>query len=83
MALRERYDPTLPAFSAIGYREAWTVVDGTATLDEAIEVDTRRNIAFARRQRTWFRAEPGIQWLDATSDDPFPGALERVRPVIG
>jgi tRNA dimethylallyltransferase len=83
VALRERYDPALPAFSAIGYREAWAVVDGTATLDEAIETDTRRNVAFARRQRTWFRAEPGIEWLDATSNDPFPGALERVRPIIG
>ena len=27
--LRERFDPTLPAFSAIGYREAWAVIDGT------------------------------------------------------
>ncbi|HET7169490.1 MAG TPA: hypothetical protein VFI69_09845, partial [Candidatus Limnocylindrales bacterium] len=25
VALRERYDPTLPAFSAIGYAEAWAV----------------------------------------------------------
>ena len=29
-ALRERFDPTLPAFSAIGYREAWAVLDGRA-----------------------------------------------------
>ena len=27
-ALRERFDPALPAFSAIGYREAWAVLDG-------------------------------------------------------
>ena len=25
-----------PAFSAIGYREAWSVLDGTATLEAAI-----------------------------------------------
>ncbi len=29
-ALRERFDPGLPAFSAIGYREAWSVLDGDA-----------------------------------------------------
>ena len=34
-ALRERYDPDEPAFSAIGYREAWDVLDGRATVDEA------------------------------------------------
>ena len=30
-ALRERFDPALPAFSAIGYREAWAVLDGELT----------------------------------------------------
>ncbi len=32
-ALRERFDPALPAFSAIGYREAWGVIDGELTLE--------------------------------------------------
>ncbi len=59
-ALRERYDPALPAFSAIGYREAWSVLDGERTRDEAIDDDARRNVAFAKRQRTWFRTDRGI-----------------------
>ena len=62
--LRERFDPGLPAFSAIGYREAWEVIDGTRSIDQAIELDASRNVAFAKRQRTWFRAEPDIHWLD-------------------
>jgi tRNA dimethylallyltransferase len=61
-ALRRRFDPSLRAFSAIGYREAFAVLEGTMTVAEAIEVDAARNVAFARRQRTWFRAEPGIDW---------------------
>lgn len=65
-ALRVGYDPALPAFSAIGYREAWGVLDGDLTRDAAIELDARRNLAFAKRQRTWFRSEPGIEWIDAT-----------------
>jgi tRNA dimethylallyltransferase len=67
-ALRVRFDPALPAFSAIGYREAWDVIDGGATLDEAIERDAQRNRAFARRQRTWFRSEPDIEWLDGAGN---------------
>jgi len=81
--LRERYDPTLPAFSAIGYREAWAVIDGELPLEAAIELDVRRNIAFAKRQATWFRAEPEIEWLDATEADPTPAALERIRSFLG
>ncbi|HEY4227893.1 MAG TPA: tRNA (adenosine(37)-N6)-dimethylallyltransferase MiaA [Candidatus Limnocylindrales bacterium] len=69
-ALRERYDPTLPAFSAIGYREAWAVLDGRLTLEAAIELDTQRNVAFAKRQATWFRSEPGIEWPGASTTDP-------------
>jgi tRNA dimethylallyltransferase len=66
-SLRDRYDPALPAFSAIGYREAWSVIDGQATLPAAITEDAARNVRFAKRQRTWFRAEPDIEWLDATA----------------
>jgi tRNA dimethylallyltransferase len=80
--LRERFDPTLPAFSAIGYREAWAVIDGEQTLDQAIELDARRNVAFSKRQGTWFRAEPGITWLDATGELPLDPALEIVRHAV-
>jgi tRNA dimethylallyltransferase len=81
--LRDRYDPGLPAFSAIGYAEAWAVVDGRLTREEAIAQDVRRNIAFAKRQRTWFRAEPDVTWLDATAGDLRSRALELVRTVLG
>jgi tRNA dimethylallyltransferase len=81
VSLRERFDPSLPAFSAIGYREAWAVADGDLSRDEAIDQDARRNVAFAKRQRTWFRAEPGVEWLDATTVDPFAAALDIARSV--
>ncbi len=80
-ALRARFDPSLPAFSAIGYREAWAVLDGRITLEAGLGLDVRRNVAFARRQRTWFRREPDIDWLDAARD-PFPAALERTRRFL-
>jgi tRNA dimethylallyltransferase len=82
-ALRARYDPGLPAFSAIGYREAWAVLDGALTLEAAIDLDARRNTAFANRQRTWFRAEPAIVWLDATTAPPLEQARVAVRGMVG
>lgn len=81
-ALRERFDPTLPAFSAIGYREAWAVLDGELSRDAAIELDAGRNVTFAKRQRTWFRTEPDIRWLDATDELPIPSALELARLIL-
>jgi tRNA dimethylallyltransferase len=76
-ALRERFDPTLPAFSAIGYRESWAFLDGDTSLEDAIELDARRNVAFAKRQRTWFRTERTLAILDATRD-PLPSAAQRL-----
>ncbi len=80
-ALRERFDPTLPAFSAIGYHEAWALADGAIDVETAIERDAARNVAFAKRQATWFRAERDIEWLDATAD-LLPEALVAARGLI-
>jgi tRNA dimethylallyltransferase len=63
--LRARFDPALPAFSAIGYREAWDLLEGRLDRAGYLEVNVRRNLAFARRQRTWFRREPVDLALDA------------------
>jgi tRNA dimethylallyltransferase len=82
VGLRERFDPSLPAFSAIGYQEAWAVVDGTLSIELAIEQDARRNVAFAKRQRTWFRAEPDIAWLDTTATDPFEASLAAAMSIL-
>lgn len=76
-ALRERYDPSLPAFTAFGYHEAFAVLNGELSLEQAIERDATRTWQFARRQRTWFRAEPVVEWLDATSAD-VEGQARRV-----
>ncbi len=81
--LRERFDPGLPAFSAIGYREAWAVIDGTLTRDAAIELDAQRTVAFAKRQRTWFRSEPDIVWLDATEALPEANAIVDMGRQLG
>jgi tRNA dimethylallyltransferase len=81
-ALRERFDPALPAFSAIGYAESWALLDGEIDREAAIERDAARNVAFAKRQRTWFRREPDIEWLDPAAGDPLPRALDVARRLV-
>jgi len=57
---------TANAFKALGYREALAVLRGALPPEQAaaaIALATRR---YAKRQRTWFRHEPGIVWLDGT-----------------
>lgn len=59
----------ITAPQAIGYKEVVAALDGEISLDEAkerIKVSTRR---YAKRQRTWFRKDSRIIWLDADSGD--------------
>lgn len=82
-ALRRRFDPTLPPFSAISYREAWAVLDGTVTVEAAVADVTQRSVAFAKRQRTWFRREPGIEWLGATDPGLDARVIDVARALLG
>jgi tRNA dimethylallyltransferase len=79
--LRERWDPALPCFTAIGYAESWAFLDGALTLEAAIELDAQRNLAFAKRQRTWFRAEPSLA-VTPVDGDPFATALAAADDVL-
>jgi len=81
-ALTARFDASAPSFSGIGYAEALAVIEGRLTLDQAVAEDARRNIIFARRQRTWFRREPDIQWLAATQELPLTQAGRAVRAYL-
>lgn len=80
--LREQYGADVPALSAVGYREAFAVLDGEMTLEQAIDVNIARNRQLARRQRTWFRAEPDVHWLDATAPDLVDSAERVARSVL-
>ncbi|MEX0306921.1 MAG: tRNA (adenosine(37)-N6)-dimethylallyltransferase MiaA [Ruegeria sp.] len=55
-AMRDRYDPSLPACKAIGVPELMAYLEGRMTLEEAREKATIATRQFAKRQRTWFRA---------------------------
>jgi len=49
---------------ALGYSQFLKVLDGGATVGEAAEETIVATRQFARRQLTWFRADPRITWLD-------------------
>jgi tRNA dimethylallyltransferase len=46
-----------PGLDALGYREALDVLDGTRSLDDAIDALTRHTVQYAKRQATWLRGE--------------------------
>ena len=56
----------LTAPQAIGYKEIVAVLEGRASLEEAVESIKRSTRRYAKRQLTWLRGDPAIVWVDAT-----------------
>lgn len=52
-----------PAMGSVGYRQALAVVEGRLSASEAQADTERQTRAFAKRQRTWFRREPGVRFV--------------------
>src|SRR5262249_58893177 len=53
---------------AVGYREMRAYIEGRTDVDAAIAATVRATRQFAKRQRTWFRREPGIVWYHPERD---------------
>ena len=71
-SLLERYPEAPTARQSIGYKEVVAHVRGEATLEEAIEAVTVATARYAKRQRTWFRREPGVHVLAMTGEEALP-----------
>jgi tRNA dimethylallyltransferase len=72
--LGNKYGWDLPLLKTLGYAQMRQHLEGEISLTEAIDLTTLLTRQFAKRQRTWFKAIPGIEWFD--SNDPI--LLDRV-----
>ena len=72
--LSKKYGWDLPLLNTLGYQEMKQYLAGDIKLEEAKELTILHTRQFAKRQRTWFRAYPEIEWFDVSR----PDLLERV-----
>jgi tRNA dimethylallyltransferase len=57
-------------FDFIGYRELRDVLHGKKKIEEARAAIQQATRQYAKRQLTWFRKDPSVQWLAGFGDDP-------------
>lgn len=60
---------------AIGYAQTLAALDGEYDLDRAVELTVIGTRRYVRRQRSWFRRDHRIVWLDAAATDLTDRAL--------
>lgn len=56
------------AFAALGYRQIIDHLQGKITREELVEKICIATRHYAKRQWTWFRSEPAVQWVDCFGD---------------
>lgn len=83
--LRKGFSPDLKSMKSLGYRHVVRFLQGDwdcGTAVRELQADTRR---YAKRQLTWFRADPEMIWLHAEDEEGMATAIrdfltEKERP---
>lgn len=66
------------ASQAVGYSHLAGVVAGESDYDLAVAATRKATMDLARRQRSWFRRDPRVHWLNPLRDDPVAAVMELV-----
>ena len=64
------------SMQAIGYKELTAFLRGEGTEDAAREQIKLASRRYAKRQRTWFRRNPDVRWIDLPDTPDFGAVLE-------
>ncbi len=68
----------LNALQTVGYKELFEFFEGQISYEKAIEDIKIHTRQFAKRQMTWFKKDPTIQWLDATDPSVLQAFIQNL-----
>lgn len=79
--LLEKYGRIGGPLDSLGYRQAVELIDGKVMREEAIAAAQQGHRNYAKRQMTWFRREPEVEWVRGFGDENGVGerAIEYVN----
>lgn len=82
--LRQRADlhRELPAIKAVGYRQVWDYLDGRCGYEEMVERGIIATRQLAKRQFTWLRGWPDLEWFDSDAPDLIERLESRLAPLL-
>ena len=81
--LCQKYGADLPLLNTLGYAEFRQFLTGEISQTDAIAATILHTRQFAKRQRTWFRAYPEIEWFDADAFDLEVQVWQRIEEFLG
>ncbi len=80
--LCQKYGTDLSLLNTLGYQEIKQYLAGEINLEEAIDLIALHTRQFAKRQRTWFRKSPNIEYIDMDNPDLLESIWQRINEFI-
>ncbi len=78
-----KMNPHKIPLQALGYKEMQLYLNGSISMEDAVRLLKKRTKMYAKRQFTWFKKEPDINWVDVTGitnvDDIFAEVLNHIE----
>lgn len=71
--------PSLPSMQGLGYKQMIPYLRGEQPLDEAVSILKRDTRHYAKRQMTWFQADPRIEWIDLSEGASDEEIVDRIK----
>lgn len=69
------------ALNTVGYKEMFTYLDGTWTLDEAVERMKGNTRRYARKQLTWFKRDELMQWFHPHQEEDIMNYILKYEEI--
>lgn len=79
-ALLEKYGDAAGPLSSIGYKQVVQLLKGELDRAAAVEAVQQAHRNYAKRQMTWFRREPEVNWITGFGDQP--SAISRALALV-
>jgi tRNA dimethylallyltransferase len=80
--LCQKHGTDLSLLNTLGYQEIKQYLTGEINLEEAIDLIALHTRQFAKRQRTWFRQSPNIEYIDMDNPDLLESIWRRINEFI-
>ena len=83
--VKELYDKRLlgkVAIQALGYKEVIDYFKGKTSYEEMVNVIKLETRKYAKRQRTWFRRNKEIKWLDKDENTAVSNLVDKIKSEL-
>ncbi len=80
--IKKGYGNKFALKQAIGYREVLSFFNDELTKEEAIKLIKKNTRNFAKRQLTWLRADPRVNWFFIKKNKKFDSIINKIIEIV-